>query len=319
MRIHVVSVAAAAVLSSALLAGCNGAGGAGGAGGLGGPPGIEDVNMYVGPTERERLFARVVDAINLPADAGQLEPGPYRYLLGSVVGQREEALRKQTGEEITYQGLMVRPERWRGHVMTAYGMVLEMISESPPRRLSVRGHKMWRGLFGTLEGDVYAFRTVARRSDEVPRLGQMVWYTGYFLKRYAFRGSGEAIHYAPLLVGPSPSLTEKRFPIWYVARKLDLDKFLPSKPCSRRIVKNRLVLEVALDGSISIDGADADEEALHGRLDAEARRAYKAPGTRDWGVVIWYERRTQREMIEALESVVRSHRVLSPVLTVKLD
>jgi len=313
MRMTAISLAAAAAISAALRCGCNGTDVPGGGTHLG------IGNMYVGPTERARLFAQVVDSLNLPADAGQLEPGPYSYLLGSVLGQREGALRKQTGEEITYQGLMTRPERWRGHVMTAYGMVLEMASDAPPPGLSVRGHRMWKGLLGTLEGEVYAFRTVAPRTARIPRLGQMVWYTGYFFKRYAFRGSDGQIHFAPLLVGPAPSLTEKSFPIWAVARKLGLDKFLPSNPCSSRSVDNRLVIEVALDGSITIDGAEAGEPELHGRLDAEARRAYKAPGTRDWGVVLWYEKGTRREMIEALESAVRSHRVLYPVLEVRQD
>ena len=315
MRSEIWRLTAAALIVVSGFCGCNGI-----PGGRGGGYYDEDGVIGLGPTGRARLFAKVVDSLNLPSDAGAIEPEPYRFLLGSVRGQREPALRKLTGEDLTYDGLMERPDRHRGKVMTAYGMVLEMHGHAAaPRGWRARGTELWSGLIGTLEGRIYAFRAVMPRGSKVPKLGRMVWFSGYFIKRFAFRGSDDGVHFAPLLVGPPPTLTDKGFPIFYVARKLGLDKFLPSRPCSERAVENRLVLELSGDGSVMIDGIPADDAEIAGRLDAEAARSYDAPGVRDWGVVLWFKRGTGRERLDELSEAVRSRRSLSAVLKVKAD
>ncbi len=270
------------------------------------------------PTARAIAFARIVDNPSLSADAGAIEPEAYGYLLENVRGEREEALRKRVDEEATYEGLMKRPEAFRGKIMTVYGMVLELRRTGSPTGWRPGGHQVYEGLIGTLDGEIYAIRILSRRGAGLPELGRMVWCSGYFLKRYAFRGSDGQIHMAPLLVCPAPTITDKKFRLWIIAKELGVQKYLPPASASRRNVDNRLLIEVDRDGVLGIDGLEVDAIALHSRLKKEASRAYRSPGVRDWGVVIWVEKGASIELVEEIQKSIRATRVLTPVLKVKV-
>jgi len=215
----------------------------------------------------ERLaLAMVVDSPDRPEEAAALEERPYRLLLGKVrVGPGERTLRPLAKAGIGDEKLARDPEALRGEIVHEFGIVGEIERVDAPGVGRRDRDAVYAGVVGTPQGRVFAFRALRRPADAPLYPGDRVWISGYFLKMIPIDDASGERHRMPLVVSPWPTYTGKWWPAGVaVATAAELGFPLPSREVPHERTIHRLVIDVADEGGIAVDGvAMPRAAALH--------------------------------------------------------
>jgi hypothetical protein len=268
-------------------------------------PGAADERSRTGARlddrELELALAQAVDSPELPSEAACLEERPYAMLLRKARrGAEEPTLRLFADREFAWTRLMEEPERFRGRIVYATGVVVELERVEAPGvgrfdRSEVWAVTLWKlpprsklgeeGLFRRL----WRFRAVRRPGEAMLYVGDKVTATGCFMKNEPFFDGLGVARRAPLAVGPWPTLVlpgsrvagdllknVDAEGIWarlaataspgFVIRKAAGGR-LPTRPHPHEPLISRLVVDVRDDGLL-VDGVRLSE----GGVRAEVKR-----------------------------------------------
>jgi hypothetical protein len=153
---------------------------------------VQDDRVFV-PSDREILFR----------------------LFGEVRTETPEQLRNQSVGEVGYMQLFQQPNDYRGKAVTVRGTArLAYHLEAPPNHLGIRGYYVyWLHPAGGPDSPIVIYALEAppgfpeikdRDKDKATtKLHETMEVTGFFLKRWAYRGK-DGTYTAPLLIARAP-------------------------------------------------------------------------------------------------------------------
>jgi len=151
-------------------------------------PGIRDEKALPGPLDNEREVLAYCEAL---VKANRTAARAF-----------DEAARK----DLFYQQLYTEPKKYRGEVVRIQGHLRRLTYLDPPLAAKVEGvtaaYEAW------VFSDVYGANPFCVLITELPpglkpqeRMDREVTFSGYFFKKYGFRGADNKIRFAPLLIG----------------------------------------------------------------------------------------------------------------------